>query len=36
MCFIGGYYYPGHGFQLRVQGDKAQSATPQSADAGSD
>jgi hypothetical protein len=34
MCFVGGYYYPGHGFQLHVQGGMAQSATPESADAG--
>jgi hypothetical protein len=34
MCFIGGYYYPGQGFQIRVQ--SGQSAMPQSADAGTD
>jgi hypothetical protein len=20
MCFIGGYYYPGHGFDLQIDG----------------
>jgi hypothetical protein len=24
MCFIGGYYYPGNGFDLRIQGGDAQ------------
>ena len=27
MCFIGGYYYPGTGFDLRIQGGDPQGAT---------
>jgi hypothetical protein len=34
MCFIGGYYYPGHGFDLRVAG--APGPTGQFVEAGSD
>jgi hypothetical protein len=34
MCFIGGYYYPGHGFDLQVAGTA--SVTGEFVDAGSD
>jgi hypothetical protein len=36
MCFCGGYYYPSHGFDFKLAGGRAQSATPQTVDAGSD
>jgi hypothetical protein len=34
MCFIGGYYYPGHGFDIRIPG--AMGAPVMGVDAGSD
>ena len=37
MCFVGGYYYPGHGFDLKISGGSMTAApTGDSSDAGTD
>ena len=30
MCFIGGYYYPGHGFDIRIDGSGGQTTVTNS------
>jgi hypothetical protein len=36
MCFIGGYYYPGHGFDIEVDGLNVNASPSAGPDAGSD
>ncbi|HLK40421.1 MAG TPA: hypothetical protein VKU41_26900 [Polyangiaceae bacterium] len=36
MCFVGGYYYPGHGFDLKITGSPTAAAPSGTSDAGAD